>query len=253
MPSPFIWYELLTTDVDAAQTFYGDVVGWTAHPSGQPDMDYRIWKAATAPIGGLMAMPPGTDAPGMQPGWLGYVQVPDVDATVGQMTGLGGAAVMPAMTIPQVGGMALIADPQGAVLYVMTPEGAMPATAFAPGQPGHGGWHELHTTDWSAALAFYGTTLGWAATTAMDLGPMGTYQIVSAGGPDMGAMMTNPGFPRPTWLYYFNVDGIAAAQGRLEAGGGTVLMGPHEVPGGRWIIQARDPQGAIFALLGPKG
>lgn len=253
MPSPFIWYELLTTEVDDATRFYGAVVGWTAHDSGQPDMDYRIWKANGAPMGGLMAMPDTKEAPAMPPGWLGYVQVSDVDATVAQMTGLGGAELMPAMTLPQVGRMALVADPQGAALYVMAPEGDMPSSAFAPGKPGHAGWAELHTTDWQGALGFYGTTLGWAAAEAMDMGPMGTYQMFHAGAAPIGGMMNNPNLPHPAWLHYFNVGDIDAAKARIEAAGGAVLMGPHQVPGGQWIIQARDPQGAMFALLGQKG
>jgi len=253
MIGQFIWYELLTSDVDAAQRFYGEVVGWTAHPSGQPNMDYRIWKSDTAPVGGLMAMPPAAEAPGMRPCWLGYVQVPDVDATVAQMKSLGGAEIMPAMTLPGIGRMALVADPQGASLYVMAPEGNAPVTAFASQKPGHGGWHELHTTDWESAFGFYEATLHWNKAQAMDMGPMGTYQMLSAGGTDMGAMLNSPAFPRPAWLYYFNVAEITAAQARIEAGGGSVLMGPHEVPGGLWIIQGRDPQGAMFALVGPKG
>lgn len=260
MASPFIWYELLTNDVEAAGRFYGEVVGWTVQPSGQPGMDYRFWKVGETAVGGLTALPeakdgpPSADAPGMQPGWLGYVRVPDVDGTIAQMTGMGGAEVMPAMTLPGVGRMALVADPQGAVLYVMTPEGNMPATTFARGKVGHGGWNELHTTDWKSALEFYGTNFGWSAAEAMDMGPMGTYQLFRDGGESeaMGAMFNNPNLPRPAWLYYFHVDNITAARTRLEAAGGSVLMGPHEVPGGQWIMQARDPQGAMFAIVGPE-
>lgn len=252
MPSPFIWYELLTPDIEGAARFYRDVVGWTVQPSGQPDMDYRFWKAGETAIGGLMALPAPDQAPGLVPGWLGYVRVADVDATVDQATALGGSIRMPAVTLPEVGRMALIADPQGAPIYLMAPQGDMPATAHAPGQPGHGGWHELHTTDWQAAFGFYGTTLGWAPAEAMDMGPMGTYQLFHAGGEAIGGMMNSPSFPRPAWLTYFNVGGIDAAKARIEAAGGAALMGPHEVPGGQWVIQARDPQGAMFALLGRK-
>ncbi|MES2713324.1 MAG: VOC family protein [Pseudomonadota bacterium] len=248
MPSPFIWYELLTPDIEGAAKFYSDVVGWTVQPSGQPDMDYRFWKAGETPIGGLMA----TTEPAMRPGWIGYVRVPDVDATVTQITDLGGAVLMPAMTLPEVGRMAMVADPQGAAIYVMTPQGDMPAAANALGQPGHAGWNELHTTDWQAALRFYGETLGWGAAEAMDMGPMGTYQLFHDGDAPIGGMMNSPNFPRPAWLYYFNITGIDAAKARVEAAGGTVLMGPHEVPGGQWVLQARDPQGVMFALLGQK-
>jgi predicted enzyme related to lactoylglutathione lyase len=86
----------------------------------------------------------------------------------------------------------------------------------------------------------------------MDMGPMGTYLLFNAGGDAIGGMMNDPAFKRPMWLYYFNVDDIEAAQARVQAAGGSVLNGPHEVPGGSWVIQAQDPQGAKFALVGPR-
>ena len=58
--------------------------------------------------------------------------------------------------------------------------------------------------------------------------------------------------PFPFWLFYFNVDNIDAAAERVTTNGGQVLMGPIEVPGGGWIIQGRDPQGAAFSLFGPR-
>jgi predicted enzyme related to lactoylglutathione lyase len=66
----------------------------------------------------------------------------------------------------------------------------------------------------------------------------------------MGGMMDKPaGVPAPVWNFYVNVDGIDAAVERIQSAGGQVLMGPHEVPGGSWIVQATDPQGAAFALV----
>ena len=86
------------------------------------------------------------------------------------------------------------------------------------------------------------------------MGPMGKYQIFNAGGPDIGAMMTKPKEapgPMPYWNYYINVASVTAAADIIKAGGGTLLMGPHEVPGGQHIIQALDPQGALFCLVSP--
>lgn len=254
MTSNFIWYELLTNDPAAAATFYGVLLGWTATDSHQEGMDYRILNMNGVGVGGLMALPPGAAESGMQPCWLGYVSVADVDKSVTSIRAAGGAEHMPAMDVPKVGRMAMVADPQGATLYVMTPIGAPnQATSFAPRKPGHGGWHELHTKDWKAALAFYGAQFGWTKTDAMDMGPMGTYLLFNAGaGEAIGGMMNNPDAPRPFWLYYFNVADIEAAGTCIAANGGHVMMGPHQVPTGDWIIQARDPQGAMFALLGPK-
>lgn len=252
----FIWYELLTTDVEAASRFYGAVVGWAATDSGMPGVDYRLWSIGGANVGGLMTMPERAASNGMRPIWLGYVAVADVDASVAGVTAAGGAVHMPPTDIPGVGRMATVADPQGALFYVMAPTGmaptgAEPSPVFAPGKPGHGGWHELHTTDWEAALAFYGAQFGWAKSDVMDMGLMGKYLLFNTGSDAVGGMMNGPD-PRPGWLYYFNVEDIDAAKLRVEQAGGAVLNGPHQVPGGSWIIQARDPQDALFALVGAR-
>jgi predicted enzyme related to lactoylglutathione lyase len=251
-PSGFIWYELMTSDVAAAAEFYGTVVGWTACDSGTPGMDYRLWSIDGVEVGGLMAIPAPASVSAMRPTWLGYLDVADVDASVADVVVAGGAVHMPPTDIPGVGRIAMVADPQGAAFYVMTPIGAGPSPAFAPGKPGHGGWHELHTSDWAAALAFYGAQFGWAKSEALEMGPMGTYLLFNTGGDAIGGMMNSPGISRPSWLYYFNVDDIDAAKVRVDSVGGTILNGPLQVPGGSWILQAHDRQGAMFALVGPR-
>ena len=248
-PSGFIWYELMTDDLAAAEAFYTTVVGWTVAGSGQPGMDYRIWSAEGRGVGGVMAIP--AEAGGMQPGWYGYVRVDDVDACVGRVMAAGGAPCMTAKDIPHVGRIGMVADPQGALIYVMAPEGA-DEPAVAMGTPGHGAWHELHTSDPAAALGFYGAVFGWAAAGEMDMGPMGTYRMFGTGEGMTGGMMQSAALGQPMWLYYFAVGDIDAAQARVEAAGGAVLHGPQAVPGGGWIIQGRDPRGAGFALVGSR-
>jgi predicted enzyme related to lactoylglutathione lyase len=82
---------------------------------------------------------------------------------------------------------------------------------------------------------------------------MGTYQLFAAGGEPIGGMMNKPDqIPSPVWLFYFNVAEIEAAASRVGEHGGQVLMGPHQVPGGSWIAQCMDPQGAMFALVAPR-
>lgn len=200
-----------------------------------------------------MGLPPGAVASGMRPCWLGYVSVADVDKSVASIRAGGGSEHM-AMDVPHVGRLAIVADPQGAQLYVMTPTGGHDqATSVAPGKAGHGGWHELHTTDWQSALAFYGAQFSWKKTEGMDTGPMGTDLLFNAGaGNAIGGMMNNPHAPRPFRLYYFNVADIDDAGRRIATSGGQTMMGPHQAPTGEWIIHARDPQGAMFALMGPK-
>jgi hypothetical protein len=86
----------------------------------------------------------------------------------------------------------------------------------------------------------------------MPMGPMGTYRIFGADGVQMGGMMNKPdNVASSVWGFYINVDGLDAAVERVKAGGGEVLNGPMEVPGGSWIVQCRDPQGASFNLVSP--
>lgn len=253
MDSHFIWYELLTTDPAAAAEFYRAVIGWSCSDSGQPGMDYRLFRMGDETVGGLMALPPGAEQSGMTPAWLGYISVANVDEAVSRLTSAGGQLHMPAMEVPGVGRFAMVGDPQGAIFYVMTPVGEAPSVSFAPGRPGHGGWHELHARDGATAFEFYARQFGWSQTDALAMGEMGHYRLFNTGaGEPIGGMMTNPNLPRPVWFYYFNVDDIDAAQARLTAAGGKVLFGPNIVPGDSWIINAQDPQGAMFQLVGPR-
>jgi predicted enzyme related to lactoylglutathione lyase len=119
----------------------------------------------------------------------------------------------------------------------------------ALGAPGRVGWHELLAVDWEKAFAFYAELFGWRKADS-HVGAMGAYQGFSAGGEPIGGMFTKPAsLPRPFWLYYVNIDDIQAAAKRVEAGGGQILYGPTEVPGGAWIVHCTDPEGALFALL----
>ena len=247
-PTPtFIWYELMTSDQDAAEAFYRAVVGWNTNDSGQPGMRYTILSAGDRGIGGVTALPAGA-----RPGWFGYIGVPDTDGAAKRIALAGGAIHRAPDDIPNVGRFAVVADPSGAVFMLLTPlprEDVPPPAK--PATPGLVGWHELYTSmGQEAAFAFYSRQFGWGTAELMDMGAMGKYRILEADGVPMGAMMDKPeNVPGSAWGFYVNVDGIDAAVDRIEANGGQVQMGPHEVPGGSWIVQAVDPQGAAFALV----
>jgi len=242
----FFWYELMTPDIEASKAFYTEVVGWTAR-AFEGGQDYTVLMAGDQGVGGIMAKP--QDVP---PHWIGYIHVADVDAAAASAQAAGARLMRPAWDVPNVGRMAPVTDPQGAGFMLMTPSSDAERPKVAPNTPGHIGWHELHTSDWEKAWDFYSGQYGWAKDQAMDMGAMGTYQIFAEEGQQRGAMFNSPGVPFPIWLFYFNVDSITAAQQRLEKAGGKVMMGPHEVPGGGWIVQATDPQGIMFALVGPR-
>ena len=102
-----------------------------------------------------------------------------------------------------------------------------------------------------AAFDFYAGRMGWEKSEAMDMGPMGVYQTFTADGVQTGGMMNNP-LPKQAWLFYFNTGDIDAAVDRITKGGGAIQVPPMHVPGGMWAIVARDPQGAVFGLLGSR-
>jgi predicted enzyme related to lactoylglutathione lyase len=84
------------------------------------------------------------------------------------------------------------------------------------------------------------------------MGPAGIYQLFNIDGVMAGGIMTKMAEERaPHWLYYITVEAADAAVARVKNAGGQVLNGPHEVPGGSWVVQALDPQGAMFGLVAP--
>jgi uncharacterized protein len=249
----FVWYELMTTDAKAAEDFYRGVIGWDAKDAGMSGMSYTILSAAETPVGGLMSMPEEARANGARPAWAGYVAVEDVDQFAERVKKAGGSVHRAPGDIPGVGRFAVVADPQGAAFMLFKGMGEAQPPQPTPGTRGHAGWRELHAGDWGSAFAFYSGLFGWTKAEAIDMGPMGTYQLFATGDEPTGGMMTKPqAEPRPYWLYYFNVDGIKAAAERVKKKKGEVLNGPHQVPGGSWIIQCRDPQGVMFALVSPE-
>lgn len=251
-PKNFVWYELMTTDMDAAEAFYRAVIGWNSQDGGQPDMRYTIMRADEKMVAGLMSLPEEARQAGGRPGWVGYIEADDVDAATDGVRQAGGAVHRPPADIPNIGRFSVVADPQGAMFMLFKPSGGDAAPPASMGTPGHIGWHELYASNWERAFDFYAGRFGWTKAEAVDMGPMGTYQLFAAGGDAIGGMMNKPDeIPSPVWLYYFNVAEIDAAAARVTDRGGQVMTGPMQVPGGSWIVQCTDPQGAMFALVAP--
>lgn len=249
-PCSFVWYELMTTDLPAAEAFYRQVVGWQTRDAGMPDMRYTLLAIGDTEIAGAMTLPPEACSAGARPGWLGYVAVDDVDAGAARVAQAGGTIQFGPQDIPGVGRFATVADPQGAMLALFKGQSAEQPPQPAPGTPGTFGWHELYAIESAAAFDFYAGQFGWTLDQAMDMGPMGVYRIFAIGGVPSGGMMTRPvDTMPPAWLFYVNVDAIDAAIARVGAHGGQVIHGPQQVPGGSWIAQCVDPQGAMFAMV----
>ena len=254
MPAPrgtFIWYDVMTNDTKAATAFYIDVIGWDAQGHAMPDnRTYTVFSEGSAMVAGLMAIPDELRANGARPCWSGYVATDDVDADAARIVAGGGAIKRTPADIPNVGRFAVAADPGGAVFRLFRPNTQEEPKPIAPMTPGHVGWHELSAGNLDREFAFYSQLFGWTKDRAIDMGAMGTYQTFATGGPPCGGMMNACAqVPAPAWNYYIAVESVRKAADRAQARGAQVLHGPAEVPGGAWIVQARDPQGAPFAMV----
>jgi len=248
----FVWYELMTTDVEAAKAFYTKVVGWGTQDVSAPGIPYILFTAAGATISGLTDLSDAARQMGAKPSWIGYVGVDDVDAATERVAGLGGAVLVPPQEIPNVSRFSIVTDPQKATLALLKwlkPGRQQPDELDSPGAVG---WHELLAADSEKAAAFYDELFGWERVEAEIDAPK-TYRLFAAGGQTAGSIFTKPpSLPIPHWLYYFNVADIDAAAKRVKAGGGKILHGPTAVPVGGRMVQCADPQGALFALVGER-
>jgi uncharacterized protein len=252
----FCWYELMTTDTEAAKAFYTKVVGWGTQPAPGMDTPYTMWTNGEQPVGGLMLLPEEARTGGAPPNWMLYVAVADADATTAQAQALGGKAEFGPREIPGVGRFAVLSDPQGAVFAVLQPGDPGAGRPDEPPAPLDVSWRELATTDREGAMAFYAALFGWERQNANDMGePVGVYQEFGRPGMPLGGIYGKPAdmpFP-PHWLTYVKVPDIEASVAAVKAGGGQVLNGPMDIPGGDRIAQCLDPQGAAFALHQAKG
>jgi predicted enzyme related to lactoylglutathione lyase len=243
-----LWFELMTTDMKAAETFYRTVVGWSAMPfDGSPQPYTMFTRSGEIPVAGVMTKPAEVPAP---PFWAMYVAVPKLEDAAAHITRLGGRAHSEVIDVPTVGRMQMMADPQGAAFYIYEPASSEQLPEGAP-EVGEASWLELMTTDAPAALAFYQEIFGWQPSEAMDMGAMGKYHMFNRPHGMIGGMMNKgPQMAHvpPNWQIYFRVPDINAATERIKANGGQIFNGPMEVPGGDWIVNGMDPQGAAFSL-----
>jgi hypothetical protein len=200
---------------------------------------------------------------GARPAWAGYVNVEDVDMMAEAITSANGSIHMEPQDIDGVGRFALVADPQGALFYVMkpTPPADNPdatSHSFAATEPmvGHCAWNELATGDPEMAINFYHDLFGWIKEGEMDMGPMGKYEFLKVGddrGFMIGAVMPKMAEqPVSMWTYYFRVPDIDKAADVIKAKTGRILQEPTEIPGGDYSLVGMDPQDAIFGLVGPR-
>lgn len=251
IPGKFVWYEVIAKNTEPVRAFYREVLGWRVEPFSMNGTNYTMIYAGATPdsmIGGFKQ--PRTDRESSR--WISYVSVVDVDSAARIAAASGGKVVEPPTDVQDIGRMAGITDPQGAEMYLYKgdkgdppdpPDGRTPTGRFF--------WNELHTREPEKALAFYEKVVGFTHR-SMDMGPGGTYHILSKGGVDRGGVTSHlPAGVPPHWLPYVHVDDVDDVITRARKLGAKIPMAPEDIPGvGRFSILA-DPSGAALAIMKP--
>jgi predicted enzyme related to lactoylglutathione lyase len=241
--------DLGTSDTAAAKRFYTGLFGWTVEdrPMGNGAF-YTMLFSGGRSVAALYQQDSQQQAMGIPPNWLSYISVESADRSAALAGKLGGTVLMEPFDVLDVGRMAMIQDPTGAVVALWEPRTHQGAEVVE--EPNTLAWNELETGDTARAAAFYAGLLGWGAESSH----YGTtdYTIFRQGERMTGGMMAIPsewGPVPPHWLVYFAVADCDAAAAGAERLGGTVTSPPMDIPSvGRFAL-IRDPQGAVFAVI----
>lgn len=247
-PGTFCWVDLQTTDPDAAKVFYGDLFGWTAEdmPIGD-DGVYTMLRLDGDDVAALALLQPDMRAQGIPPHWVNYVSVTDADAAAAKARELGGVVFGEPFDVFDSGRMAIIQDPTGAQVMAWQPKEHIGASHV--NDPGCLTWNELQTRDIASARTFYEGLFGWETEPIEQDGAVVYVTIKNGGALNGGMLPLTPqhGAIPPNWLPYFTVTSVDEALTRIGELGGTTLVGPMDVPNGRFAA-VRDPRGAAFAI-----
>lgn len=241
-PGLFAWYELQTSDSDAAKSFYTGLFGWTWEDSPiGPDEFYTMLKLNGKNVSALHK---DTRSPA-PPHWNCYISTDNADNTASKAKSLGGNVIMEPFDVMTHGRMAVIQDPTGAVFCIWEPKTLVGVGIID--EPGATCWTELMTTDKTKALAFYSGLFGWTANTGDE-----RYTELSKDGKMFGGMMnitTDMGPIPPNWSPYFQVTDCDSSLAKATELGGNVCMGPMEVENTGRMGAVADPQGAMFNII----
>ena len=241
------WIDLMTSDPAASQAFYGALFGWTSEDSGPEFGNYLTFAKDGALVAGGMANDPSQGAPD---GWSVYLATDDATATTEAATAEGGAVVVPAMAVGDLGTMLVLTDPTGAAIGVWQPGQHKGFQLVA--EPGAPAWFELHTRDHARAVAFYEKVFGWATHVESDTAEFRYTTLGEGDDAAAGVMDASQFLPEGVpslWSVYFATTDADADVAKAVSLGATLVEPPVDTPYGR-LAGLRDVTGAYFKLVG---
>ncbi|MCU1244936.1 MAG: glyoxalase [Acidobacteria bacterium] len=237
------WIELGTNDTAGAKAFYTSLLGLTAKDNPMSEeMVYTILEKGSETAAGLYQ---NREAP---PNWLSYISVASADESAAKAKSLGATLIAEPFDVMDMGRMAIIKDPQGAMFAIWQPGTMIGATIV--NEPGAFCWNELATTDQEGARAFYSQLFGW--TSKISEGGPGPYTEWQRGEHPLGGMrglMEGEPIGTPYWLVYFTVENCDASVEKMKELGGKVFMPGYDIPHVGRMAFGADPQGAVISII----
>lgn len=252
------WADNASPDPGAAAEFYSGLFGWQTEDRMPDDQagEYHMATLRGKDVAALGSQP----MEGVPPLWNTYVTVDDVDATAEKVPASRGTVLMDPFDVMDVGRMAVLQDPAGAVFMAWEAKGSIGAELV--NEPGTMCWNELITGDTEGAKEFYAAVFGWQTSTMEGDGPEYTIWHPAGvepnqapqeqGGNGLGGLMSNeqmpPGTP-PFWMVYFAVSDTDETVAKAEELGGAVMAPAFDAPGVGRIAVLTDSQGAAFSVI----
>jgi uncharacterized protein len=242
------WVDLMTSDTERSRAFYGELFGWTAEEPNAEFGGYFNFRKDDVRVAGCMASQPG---PGPANIWSVYLATDNAAKTLEAAAARGGQVVVPAVTVGDLGTMAVVTDVGGAGIGLWQP--GLHKGFGLVGEADTPSWFELHTRDYQAAVGFYRDVFGWDTHVVSDT-PEFRYTTLRSGEEWLAGIMDASGFlpegAPAAWSVYFGVADADAALAKVTSLGGSVLMAAEDTPYGR-LATAADPAGAQFKLVAP--
>ena len=244
-PGTPCWVDLFTSDPERSKAFYAAVLGWEFADQGEAYGGYTLATSDGANVAGLMRNSGDSGTPDT---WSTYLATADAEESVARAVEAGATVLAPPLRVGDLGTMAVLVDPAGAVVGVWQ---AGDHTGFGRhAEPGSVVWAETHSKSFGASRAFYERVFGWDYEVTADEDDF-RYLTAKVDGTEVAGLMDSarilPDAVPSHWAVYLGVDDVDAAQRVAEEQGATVLMGATDTPFGR-IADLLDPTGAPFKL-----
>jgi len=249
----FCWVDFATPDPENAKTFYQKIFGWQYSENPMPCGGTYTMISATdgSGVGGIFQMPDEMKNANIPPHISNYIEVDNVDASTNTAKNLGANIQMEPFDVFDYGRMAVLFDPTGAAFSLwQTRSKDCEDTMASPETHGMFCWQELMTTDVDQATEFYNKLLGWDYN-VMDMGGV-DYTLIKNSDNEIGGMMALPPDMQhvpPHWNTYFTVTDIDETISVIKDYGGSVMMGPQNIPETGQFAVCTAPDGTVFCLF----